>query len=64
MVNSKKSLQQKVKELTQERDVLFDKCKQSEEAYGVLMHQLKEMLLHQFEQSLSDRFGQPSIIAV
>ncbi len=50
MVNSKKALQQQVKELTRERDVLFDNCKQSEEAYAVLMHQLKEMLRHRFGQ--------------
>ncbi|MBV1922227.1 MAG: transposase [Pseudomonadales bacterium] len=46
--DSKKALQQHVNDLTQERDVLLEKCKQLEEAYAVLMHQLKEMLRHRF----------------
>ena len=50
MSDSKKALQQHVNDLTQERDVLLEKCKQSEEAYAVLMHQLKEMLRHRFGQ--------------
>jgi transposase len=55
MSDSKKALQQHVNDLTQERDVLLEKCRQSEEAYAVLMHQLKEMLRHRFGQK-SERY--------
>ena len=55
MGNSKKALQQHVKAITQERDLLLEKCKQSEEAYAVLMHQFKEMLRHRFGQK-SERY--------
>jgi hypothetical protein len=55
MASSKQALQKEVKALTQERDVLFEKCKQSEQAYAVLMYQFKEMLRHRFGQK-SERY--------
>ena len=49
------TLQQQVNELTLECDLLRRKCVQNEEAYSLLLHQLKEMIRHRFGQK-SERY--------
>ena len=55
MSQRNKTLQQQVNELTLECDLLRKKCVQNEEAYSLLLHQLKEMLRHRFGQK-SERY--------
>ncbi|MGK0442678.1 MAG: transposase [Pseudohongiellaceae bacterium] len=45
--------------ITQERDLLLKKCHQSEQAYILLMDQLKQMLRHRFGQK-SERYIDPN----
>jgi transposase len=55
MTDTEKSLQHQVDQLTLECDLLRKKCQQSDEAYAVLMDQLKQMLRHRFGQK-SERY--------
>jgi transposase len=55
MTDTEKSLRHHVDQLTLECDLLRKKCQQSDEAYAVLMDQLKQMLRHRFGQK-SERY--------
>ncbi|MEE8056313.1 MAG: IS66 family transposase [Pseudomonadales bacterium] len=55
MTDTESALQQRVDQLTLECDLLRKKCQQSEQAYALLMDQLKQMLRHRFGQK-SERY--------
>lgn len=55
MTDTEKSLQNQVDQLTLECDLLRKKCQQSDEAYAVLMDQMKQILRHRFGQK-SERY--------
>ena len=53
------TLLKQLEAITQERDLLLKKCHQSEQAYTLLMDQLKQMLRHRFGQK-SERYIDPN----
>ncbi|GAC33475.1 hypothetical protein GPLA_2577 [Paraglaciecola polaris LMG 21857] len=55
MTDTEKSLQHQVDQLTLECDLLRKKYQQSEQAYALLLHQLKQMIRHRFGQK-SERY--------
>ena len=55
MTDTEKLLQLHVDQLTLECDLLRKKYQQSEEAYSLLLHQLKQMIRHRFGQK-SERY--------
>jgi transposase len=59
MTDIEATLLKQLETITQERDFLFKKCRQSEQAYTLLMDQLKQMLRHRFGQK-SERYIDPN----
>jgi transposase len=55
MTDAENSLLKKVEILTKECELLRKKYEQSEQAYTLLMHQVKQMLRHRFGQK-SERY--------
>ena len=58
MTDIEATLLKQLETITQERDLLLKKCHQSEQAYTLLMDQLKQMLRHRFGQK-SERYIDP-----
>jgi transposase len=59
MTDIESTLLKQLEAITQERDLLLKKCHQSEQAYTLLMDQLKQMLRHRFGQK-SERYIDPN----
>ena len=59
MTDIEATLLKQLETITLERDLLLKKCHQSEQAYAILMDQLKQMLRHRFGQT-SERYIDPN----